>query len=194
MKLREEIHKHHESWKKSFLDNFSQDQHGAPIPWMTYGAIDFLLKNLQKNHRVFEFGCGASTLFFAKKVAQVTSLETRQMWREIIEEKLQQENLNAEITLMEDGLENELYENFPKNSGKKFDFIIVDSLKRFSCARNSIDALAPGGAIILDDSQRQNYQKIFDFFAEKKFMRLDFPGLAPGDLKLKNTTIFRSHP
>jgi predicted O-methyltransferase YrrM len=60
-------------------------------------------------------------------------------------------------------LENDLYQNFAKDCGQKFDFIIIDSLKRFQCAKNSISALKPGGTIILDDSERKNYQKIFDF-------------------------------
>jgi hypothetical protein len=91
---------------------------------------------------------------------------------------------------MPDGLTNISYENFPKNSGKKFDFIIIDSLKRFECAKNAIDALKPDGRIILDDSERKNYKKIFDFFAEKNFTKQDFFGIAPGQIRIKNTTIF----
>ena len=92
---------------------------------------------------------------------------------------------------MKDGLTNPLYENFAKNSGQKFDFIIIDSLKRFECAKNSLDALKPGGSIILDDSERDNYKKIFQFFAEKNFTQIDFPGVACGQMKEKNTTVFQ---
>ncbi len=168
-----------------------RDEAGNPVPWMTYPAIDFLKKNLNKNHEIFEFGCGSSTLFFAERVKQVTGIETREKWFAMLNIKLQQAQLdNVELSLMEDGLTNDLYQTFAKNSEKKFDFIIVDSIKRFLSATNSIDALKLGGSIILDDSERDNYKKIFDFFAEKNFTRQDFPGVAPMQTREKNTTIF----
>jgi predicted O-methyltransferase YrrM len=189
--IKEQFEKNKISWKNSFLEGFSQDENCQPLPWMTYEAIDFLNKNLQKNQQVFEFGCGASTLFFAKKVSKVVSLETNPKWLEIVNQKLLEANLyNAEITLMNDGLENDSYQNFAKNYPEKFDLIIVDSLKRFECAKNSITALKKDGLIILDDSERKNYQKIFDFFAQNNFEKQDFFGIAPGQLRVKNTTIF----
>ena len=177
-------------WKKSFLEGFSQDENGAALPWMTYPAIEFLQKTIQPHHEIFEFGCGASTLFFAKRAKKVVSLETNEKWFDLVKSMLHSNNLTAEITLMEDGLENPLYENFAKNSAQKFDFIIIDSLKRFDCAKNSIPALKPGGAIILDDSQRPNYKKIFDFFAAQNFREENFIGIEPGKLCIKKTTIF----
>lgn len=178
-------------WKRSFLEGFSQDENGFPLPWMSYSAIEFLQRSLNKDQEVFEFGAGSSTLFFAKKVKKVTTIETSHKWLEIIQQKLLQQKIeNVEITLMADGLINSLYENFAKNCGRKFDFIIIDSLKRFECAKNSIEALKTGGTIILDDSERKNYQKIFDFFARKNFQKQDFFGIAPGQLRIKNTTFF----
>jgi hypothetical protein len=38
------------------------------IPWYSYDSIKFLENFLQKNHHVFEYGCGASTLFFSKRL------------------------------------------------------------------------------------------------------------------------------
>lgn len=189
--IKEQFYQNKEAWKKSFLEGFSQDEKGDAVPWMTYPAIKFFEENLNKNHKIFEFGCGASTLFFTKRVKKVISLETRKNWMDLIQENLEkQQSKNSEIHLMIDGLENQNYENFAKNCDQKFDFIIIDSLKRFECAKNSISALEPGGSIVLDDSERKNYQKIFDFFAEKKFKKTDFLGIAPGQLRIKNTTIF----
>lgn len=179
------------SWKKSFLDNFSQDENGDAVPWMTYPAIEFLKNKITKNHEIFEFGCGASTLFFARKAKRVVGLETNEVWLKIVQNFLQREGLeNAEINLMADGLTNANYENFAKNSGQKFDLIVIDSLKRFDCAKNVIEALKPRGMVILDDSERKNYAKIFKFFAEAGFEKRDFFGIAPGQLRVKNTTVF----
>ena len=157
---------------------------------MTYPFIEFITEKLQPHHTIFEFGCGASTLFFAPKVAKVVALESNKKWCEIMRLKLAASALsNVELILMEDALTNSAYENFATNYGK-FDFIIVDSLKRFDCAKNSINALKPDGALILDDSERTGYKKIFNFFAEKNFHQRNFLGIAPGQFRLKNTTIF----
>jgi precorrin-6B methylase 2 len=188
--IKEQFFKNQFGWKRSSLEGFSQDGNGDYLPWMTYPAIEFLQRNLQKNHKVFEFGCGASTLFFAKKVANVFSIETNSRWLEILKEKTSDSFNNIKITLMEDGFINNSYQNFLKNYQQEFDFVVIDSLKRYECAKNSIDALKKGGAIILDDSERKNYQKIFDFFAEKNFIKQDFLGIAPAQIRLKNTTFF----
>jgi predicted O-methyltransferase YrrM len=175
-------------WKKSFLDGFSQDENGDALPWMTYPMIDFLKNNINKNHDIFEFGMGASTLFFSRLANSVTSLETNLQWFEIIKNKLTTNNSTQ--FLMPDALENSNYEEFAKKQNKKFDFIIIDSLKRFKCAQNSIPALKPGGCVILDDSERENYKKIFNFFSENNFKQQDFVGIEPGKLRVKNSTIF----
>lgn len=190
MKVKEQFQKNKEGWKKSSFEGFSQDENGNALPWMSYPAIEFLQKNINQNHEIFEFGCGASTLFFSKRVKKLVGLETNKKWLEIVKSKLAPDCKNVEINLMEDGLENPAYENFAKNYQKKFDFIIIDSLKRFECAKNSINALKPGGTIILDDSERKNYKKIFDFFEQNNFLRKDFFGIAPGQLRIKNTTFF----
>ena len=190
-RIKEEFWRNKAGWRKSFIDGFSQDENGDALPWMTYGAINFLQKSLNQNQKIFELGAGASTLFFATKVAKVVSLETNSKWAEIMQSMVTQYNFkNVEIILMEDGLTNNAYENFPRNFPEQFDLIIIDSLKRFKCAKNSVDALGQGGSIILDDSERKHYQKVFDFFCEKNFLRQDFVGIAPGQIRLKNTSIF----
>ncbi len=44
-------------------------------PWITFRAILFLDAILQKDMKLWEFGSGSSTLYFAKRVTQVYSVE-----------------------------------------------------------------------------------------------------------------------
>jgi predicted O-methyltransferase YrrM len=186
-----QLEKNRKGWMKSFLEGFSQDENGNAVPWMTYPAIEFLQENLRKTDEVFEFGAGASTIFFSQRVKKVVTLETNKKWYEIITQMLADLDIkNVELILMSDGLKNSAYENFAKNRAEKFDFIVVDSLKRFECATISTAALKQGGTMLLDDSERKNYQKIFKFFAEKNFQQTDFFGVAPAQLRIKNTTVF----
>ena len=177
-------------WQKSFLTGWSQDSQGFSLPWMSYNFIEFISHKLQPHHEIFEFGSGSSTLFFAKRVKKVTAIESNKKWHEIMQIKLREANItNVELILMDDALENSEYENYAKNLGR-FDFVFVDSLKRFECVKNSLDAIKADGALILDDSERKNYQKIFTFLAERNFMQQDFVGIAPGQFRLKNTSFF----
>ncbi len=99
-------------------------------------------------------------------------------------------SLRNEIFLLEDGLINQQYQAFPVSLGQKFDIILIDSIKRFECIKSTFNLLKPGGILILDDSQRSSYRKIFEFLTEKNFHYQNFVGIAPGQLNLKSTTIF----
>ncbi len=177
-------------WVKSFDSGICQDDVGNELPWMTYPFIEFLKQKLQSQHTVFEFGCGNSTIFFAQKVKRVVAVETDEVWFEMVREKLRQKNLdNVELLLMKDAFDSADYENLAKNYDAKFNFIVVDSIKRNECCRASIDALAPEGMIVLDDSERANYKKIFDFFAAVGFVRQDFYGIEPGRLRVKGSSV-----
>jgi len=192
---KEEFRKNKTSWVNSLMSGLSLDENNKEIPWFTYKAIKFLKGFVNKELEVFEYGSGSSTLFFAHNCKNVTSIETNKMWKNIIEEKLRNNNLvNSKIYLMVDGLENQNYENFLKNSGDKFDIIIIDSIKRYKCSINIINSLKKGGIIILDDSERWNYEKIFDHYKDLGLHRLDFEGISPGQLRIKNCTIFSSSP
>ncbi|MBL0257980.1 MAG: hypothetical protein IPQ03_10865 [Bacteroidetes bacterium] len=48
--------------------------------WLTYPVIDFLKNYLRKDMRVFEYGGGGSTLFFAKRVAELVTVEHDKDW------------------------------------------------------------------------------------------------------------------
>jgi precorrin-6B methylase 2 len=179
------------SWVKSFQSGLSQDQNGNYLPWMTYPFIAYLSSKLNSKQTIFEYGCGSSTLFFATKVAKVVALESNKTWYEIIKQKLLEARIkNVELIYFDNALQDGAYEIFASKYQGEFDLVIIDSLKRFACATNSINAIKPGGAIILDDSERKNYRKIFDFFLNHDFIQKDFPGIAPGGLKIKNSTIF----
>lgn len=191
--VKEQFYQNKQSWINSSFSGLSQDENGDFVPWMSFDAIKFLKENITENSHIFEFGSGASTLFFSKKTDHLISIESNKKWLEIISSKLPK-NAKNKIFLNENALDDDNYQLFAKNyaikNNQKFDLIVIDSLKRFQCAINSINAISKNGIILLDDSERKNYRKIFDFFKENGFKEQNFPGLAPGQLRLKNSTIF----
>lgn len=61
------------------------------------------------------------------------------------------------------------YINLPKESGKKFDIIIIDARFRRHCLQTAKEALAPGGIIIMHDAQKTHYHAGLDDFPYGKF-------------------------
>jgi hypothetical protein len=218
--IKQQFYQYQKSWRNSFINGFSVDENDQPIPWFSYKAIDFIKNFIQKNHHICEYGCGSSTLFFSQRAEYLVGLETNPIWLKIIEQKIIEENFKHDqklqslqlnnapklvekfyknffrnsqqinLYLNENAMQDDDYQNFCNYFLEKFDIIIIDSKKRFSCAKQAIQGLKSDGIIILDDSQRSNYQKIFQYFEQLNFKKIDFFGIAPGQLTLKNTTIF----
>src|SRR4028119_2375277 len=72
------------------------------LPWISYGAIDFLEGYLKPDMTVYEYGSGGSTLFFASRVARVTSIEHDPLWYSLVQTKLQANSVtNVNLKLVE---------------------------------------------------------------------------------------------
>ena len=63
------------------LSGEPQDSHGA-IPWITYPATTMLSRIVQPDFKVFEFGCGVSTVWWSNKVRAVVAVDHNQQWVE----------------------------------------------------------------------------------------------------------------
>lgn len=173
-------------WFTAFDNQQAVDAEGQPLPWVTYSFIDFIRPRLTKELSIFEYGSGNSTLFYAKRVKKVVSVEHDQDWfNKIVEEKAP----NAEMifTALEKG---GTYSQKAKLLGDKFDIIIVDGRDRVNCCKFSVDALSENGVLVLDDSERDIYQEARTFLTEKGFKELPFSGIAPGLFYNKTTSVF----
>ncbi len=71
-------------WINSFNYKMPIDLNSNPLPWVTYGFIDFIEERLNKKMRIFEYGTGNSTIWYADKVQTVTSVEHDKAWFEKI--------------------------------------------------------------------------------------------------------------
>jgi len=173
-------------WFNAFRIGEPVDKNNQPIPWFTYPAIDFLAGRLNKNLKVFEFGSGNSSLFFAKRVSSITSVEHNKEWFEKIKNSLPE---NSVIHHVESKSSEQYLQPFIK-IGRKFDIIIIDGIFRNECLIESINFLAGESVIILDDSERVDYAEGKNFLLNKNFKRIDFNGISPGLLYQKSTSIF----
>jgi len=173
-------------WFSAFKTGEPVDKNFEPLPWLTYSFIDFLTERLESNFNLFEFGSGNSTLYFAERVKQVTSVEHNIEWYDKLETRIPD---NADLLLSKsDNIED--YVEVLKQTKNKFDIIIIDGIHRVECCFNARDYLTENGVIILDDSERAEYKNGKEFLIKEGFKKIDFWGIPPGMLIRKCTTIF----
>jgi len=56
------------------------NKHGQPIPWLPYCFIDFLSPRLDEQWKIFEYGSGNSTHYFAHRVNHIVAVESDKNW------------------------------------------------------------------------------------------------------------------
>lgn len=173
-------------WINSFKKQMPIDKNSNPLPWVTYGFIDFISDRLNKNMDMFEYGSGNSTLWYGEKVKSVTSVEHDKDWYEKIKSSMPKNTIINYQELVYNGK----YSTFSNELNIKFDIIIVDGRDRVNCVKNAINSIKDNGVIILDDSERTQYKEGIEFLQNKNFKKLDFWGISPGLFYKKNTTIF----
>jgi len=134
------------------------------LPWFSYAAIDFLQSFLKPEMTVCEYGSGGSTLFLARRVKSVFSIEDNPQWFERVSLRLRQEEINN-VTLKlfpfdfknPVGFERSSYLNaIPE---QRFDVIVVDGSEEWSqvrpvCFAKAESRINNGGIIVVDDSWR----------------------------------------
>ncbi|NEU10331.1 class I SAM-dependent methyltransferase [Flavihumibacter sp. R14] len=173
-------------WFNTLKSKSPQDENGNPIPWVTYSFIDFIKDRIKKEHAVFEFGSGNSTLFYAKLAGKVVSVEHDQDWYNKIASSKPGNSEMIYCALVPDGD----YCRMPLTADQKFDVIIVDGRDRVNCCTQAVNALTDSGVIVLDDSEREFYHPALHSLIALGFKELTFSGISPGLFYRKSTSVF----
>ena len=152
------------------------------LPWIAIGAVNEIKKNLHAEMRIFEYGSGGSTLFFAKRVKKVVSVEHHPAWYSIVKKKLEDKNISkVSLELVEPSkglnensnhyksyVEEEEYADFDfynyvhaidQYKCEYFDLILIDGRARPKCLQVSISKLKNGGMLVFDNADRKNYKE-----------------------------------
>lgn len=198
-----ELVRYFPSWSRSLVSgrNPLDDER----PWITFAAIRFLENVLHRGMRVFEYGMGGSTLFFAKRAGEVVSVDHDPMWmarvREhmdtlagrnwrgfVVEQKPDPRAANGDPADPEAYVSaNAVFsgqsfleyassiERFPDES---FDMVFIDGRARPSCFRHSMSKVKKQGYILWDNTDREHYHPAMKIVPED-FRFLDFPGPSP---------------
>lgn len=173
--LRKNSYLNSAGWFQSFYSGMPQGSDENPIPWYTYGAIDFIKNRLNERMAVFEYGSGNSTIWWASHVDRVVSCEHEKHWylkmKRVIPDNV--DYLHVECIAKGE------YSRVISRYSQKFDIIVIDGRDRVSCVLNAVPALKEGGVIVWDNSDREQYGRGYEFLLRSGFKRLDFSGMGP---------------
>jgi predicted O-methyltransferase YrrM len=162
----------------------SVDRAGRSVPWFTYPAIDFLAQLDYAKRRVFEYGSGASTLFWAERAGHVVAVESEPAWYEIVRAKAPS---NCELILSSSDVD--VYAGQIRGRDQ-FDVVVIDGTgeSRPMCCRRALEHVRPGGMIILDNSDL--WLKSASILRHAGLIQVDFTGFAPLESHAHTTSVF----
>jgi len=136
------------------------ERRSPDAPWLTRHAVAQLDQWLQGHHVGLEWGSGRSTLWFAARVAHLTSIEHDAAWHQRVADELARRGI-ANVKYCFAPLEARAADSRPRyvalgdeGAAERYDFILVDGKHRDLCTEAALGRLKPGGLLVIDNAER----------------------------------------
>lgn len=164
------------------------------LPWISYPALRLLEDVVKPGMRVFEWGSGGSTVFFARKGCRVTSIESSEVWHGRLESGLSvltpEQRSNVDLRFIKAHAQ-----EYPQGldayvssvlDGGPWDLILVDGWERVRCAETAQVTLAPDGILIFDNSDQPQFASV-----RLRLQETPFPGFGVSRIWPTQTSVYR---
>jgi SAM-dependent methyltransferase len=194
--------RHQRAWRRSLQPG--RNPLDDELPWISFPAIDLLERRLSPQTRVFEYGAGGSTVFFARRAKSVISVEHDPAWFERVSAHMTKRDLRTwEGRLISPeycpsgpgdpadprafASSDERYRRLSFRSyveaidafaDDSFDLVLVDGRARPACLLHAAPKVRPHGLLVLDNADREHYQPALRELRRDFFIR-NLPGPAP---------------
>jgi Methyltransferase domain len=165
-------------------DGMPVDGSGEYQPWLTYPLIEYLNGFDFSDKDIFEFGAGASTMYWSARARSVVSVELNRQWFDTMERRLPE---NVTLIHEPDGHQ---YAQTVATLARSFDVIVIDGAERYRSAHAALPALAPGGLVILDNAEW--YPHTADMLAAAGLIEVRFSGFSPVNAFTSTSSAFLS--
>lgn len=172
-------------WIGSAASGDIVDANGRPIPWATLPFLAFLSPRFDRSWTVFEYGAGASTLYYAGRVARVVAVENDPVFATRLRPRLP-----GNVALFVASAESPEYVDAIRRCESRPHLVTVDGRARVACVQAAIQHVAPTGVVVLDDAERREYAEAHAALTNGGFKPVEFWGIAPGEVRMKCTTVF----
>jgi hypothetical protein len=134
-----------------------------------------------------EWGAGYSTYWYARNVKSLITIEHDKKWYFKVKSSLKNNELkNVKLKYIHSEEEKKFksYSKYILNfNDEYFDLVSIDGRDRLNCSKCANKKVKIGGYLVLDDSHRERYKKIFDLLVNYKYKKYDFG--------IMQTTIFQ---
>lgn len=151
---------------------------------------EFLLALPPDCRRIFEYGSGCSTPWFATFGSELISIEHDETWHTEVMRVLNAEHLTADVRLCSNVRQ---IDRMIDGQGM-FDLILVDceDMERLRCVKRAIEHVKPGGALVVDDSHWPLFRSVPKFLDgwEARVMRTQAHIRKNGDVAPHETSMF----
>lgn len=127
------------------------------VPWLTQEANAFLSSWLKPTMKGVELGSGRSTIWFAKRVQHLISIESDKSWYDRISGQLKSQGLNNVEYHLGPITQNETIASAPylapliAAGDNMFDFLLVDGEYRDYAALVGVEKVKSSGILIVDN-------------------------------------------
>jgi len=168
------------------------------VPWWTYDAMDAVeawlkarAEAVDRPVRVFEYGSGASTLWLARRVGEIHSVEHHEGFAKSMRPLFDQhDNIDFLVRPAVLSTAPQVPSHKPSHRGMNFadyvatidevggdfDLIVIDGRAREACLTAAIPHLADGGRIVFDNTHRKRYKRAI---ASSGLLESVYTGLTP---------------
>ncbi len=134
-------------------------------PWIAQGAVRFCEGRLTGDMRGLEWGSGRSTLWFARRLGHLTSIEYDEAWYGRIRDRLTEfRNVDYRYVPVDHPLHEATrphYDPLPRYvavagelADGSLDFVVVDGHYRQACILAVLPKLRAGGLLLVDNTDR----------------------------------------
>lgn len=169
-------------WLASYCRQRSIGPGGRPVPWYSYAAIEYLDRFDWQQARVFEYGCGNSSRFWAARAREVHAAENDADWA------VQVQAYGLSNLTVYHAADKQAYVQTPSRVGGLFDLVIIDGRFRHACVDAALAAIAPGGIVVLDNADW--YPDACTNLRAQGWFQIDFSGLGPINAYCTTTSVF----
>jgi predicted O-methyltransferase YrrM len=120
-------------------------------PWLTKQAVHFLSQTIRADDVGIEFGSGRSTIWFARRLRHLISVENNPLWYAKVTDLIRKSNLVQRVDYRKcDGQSEYIAQTQTVDEGS-LDFCLVDGESRDACALNILPKLRAGALLVIDN-------------------------------------------
>ena len=190
-------------WIRSARARRPVDAAGLSQPWLTMPAVAFLDERLSQEMSLFEYGSGGSTAWYGRRVASVTAVEHNRHWFDEIRNDL---SSNVDLVFCQADQPGEFLDLVFRPLGNPLDYalaidnaelatypnvVIIDGVDRLNCIGVVVERAPAETVIVVDNLEyAKELEPAIQLLHERGYRRLDFWGVAPGELRLSDTAVF----